>query len=329
MPPSPVRPVRLRRGHPARGPDLPASRTVRDGWLVLTLTATLVWLLLVMSAEPWTGQPLLAMWMRLCRIPFENARYSGARVSTRSGLWLHVARAIEALKPYLVHRQCPGTSHLPAGPPSYVEPCPWCLGDTTSQPAVRALGAVLGSLADIGFDARWCVLRASDLGAPHRRERVFLTAWPAGRDPAVEDTNEQLGDDRRQPTPDGTQAAWPRTESGGRGGVAAARPEGIRRNEGLVKPAARQWGLDLAVGGSLLASHHTSHPAPHVRRSAARRAVPDRRQGRPPCSGRRAPELGLVRTGHCPLGAHHAAGASPHRHSRSTQPAVRGVDART
>ncbi|WP_327660473.1 MULTISPECIES: DNA cytosine methyltransferase [unclassified Streptomyces] len=176
-------------------------------------------------------------------------------------MWLHVVRAIEALKPCLVViENVRGLLTSPAGSPGDVEPCPWCLGDTTSQPAVRALGAVLGSLADIGFDARWCVLRASEVGAPHRRERVFLTAWPAGRDSVVQDANEQLGDDRRQPTPDGTQAGWPRTEPGGRGGVAAAHPEGIRRNEGIAEPAARKWGLDLAVGGSLLASHHTSHP---------------------------------------------------------------------
>ena len=37
-------------------------------------------------------------------------------------------------------------------------------------------GAVLGSLADLGFDAEWEVFRASDVGAPHRRERVFILA---------------------------------------------------------------------------------------------------------------------------------------------------------
>ncbi|MFJ9085452.1 DNA cytosine methyltransferase [Streptomyces sp. NPDC102384] len=147
----------------------------------------------------------------------------------------------------------------PAGSPRDVEPCPWCLGDTTSQPAVRALGAVLGSLADIGFDARWGVLRASDVGAPHRRERVFLAAWPAGRDTAVEDTNKQLGDDRRQPTPHGTQAGRSRPELGGRGGVAAAYPEGIRRDEGIAEPAARERGPDLAFSRDLLANPILSH----------------------------------------------------------------------
>lgn len=40
-------------------------------------------------------------------------------------------------------------------------------------------GRVLGDLAEIGFDARWVCVRASDLGAVHKRERVFIYAWPA------------------------------------------------------------------------------------------------------------------------------------------------------
>ena len=44
---------------------------------------------------------------------------------------------------------------------------------------VRAIGTVLGSLADLGYDTQWTLLSASDAGAPHRRERVFIVAWPA------------------------------------------------------------------------------------------------------------------------------------------------------
>lgn len=35
---------------------------------------------------------------------------------------------------------------------------------------------VLGDLASVGFDAEWTSIRASDVGAPHRRERVFIFA---------------------------------------------------------------------------------------------------------------------------------------------------------
>lgn len=41
-----------------------------------------------------------------------------------------------------------------------------------------AFGWLLSDLAALGFDAEWKVLRASDFGAPHRRERVYLVAYP-------------------------------------------------------------------------------------------------------------------------------------------------------
>ena len=37
---------------------------------------------------------------------------------------------------------------------------------------------VLTDLATIGYDVRWTLIRASDVGAPHRRERLFILAYP-------------------------------------------------------------------------------------------------------------------------------------------------------
>ncbi len=45
---------------------------------------------------------------------------------------------------------------------------------------VRGFGAVLGGLAEIGFDAEWSVLSGCRMGAPHARERLFILAYPAG-----------------------------------------------------------------------------------------------------------------------------------------------------
>src|SRR2546423_14746128 len=47
------------------------------------------------------------------------------------------------------------------------------------RPVLRALGAVLADLADLGFDAEWLCPPASAVGAPHERFRVFIAAWPA------------------------------------------------------------------------------------------------------------------------------------------------------
>jgi len=35
---------------------------------------------------------------------------------------------------------------------------------------------ILSSLAEAGYDARWCVLGADDVGAPHRRKRLWIKA---------------------------------------------------------------------------------------------------------------------------------------------------------
>jgi DNA (cytosine-5)-methyltransferase 1 len=40
----------------------------------------------------------------------------------------------------------------------------------------NGLGTVLGDLAALGYDCRWLCIRASDVGAPHHRDRWFLLA---------------------------------------------------------------------------------------------------------------------------------------------------------
>ena len=79
----------------------------------------------------------------------------------RSGLWHEYARLIEEIRPgYVIVENVPGL--LAAG-----------------------IEAVLQDLAAVGYDAEWEVLPAAAVGAPHRRERVFLVAYPHsdGRDP--------------------------------------------------------------------------------------------------------------------------------------------------
>ena len=105
---------------------------------------------------------------------------AGVRPGTRSGLWSHFAYAIRTLRPRLVVIENVA-GLLSADAHSDVEPCPWCLGDEPDG-HLRALGAVLSDLAEIGFDAEWGVLPASAVGAPHRRDRVFVVAADAARE---------------------------------------------------------------------------------------------------------------------------------------------------
>ena len=104
----------------------------------------------------------------------------GLTEGTRSGLWSEFARAIETLNPRLVViENVRGLLSASATNPE-LEHCSWCMGETgDSEPALRALGAVLGDLADIGYDAKWQGVRASDAGAPHNRFRVFIVAYPS------------------------------------------------------------------------------------------------------------------------------------------------------
>lgn len=107
-------------------------------------------------------------------------RRRGLKDGTRSGLWSEFARLIDTIRPdWVVVENVRGL--LSADAAGDVEPCPWCLGNDGEQHALRALGAVLGYLADLGFDAEWAGLRASDVGAPHGRFRVFILAWPRDR----------------------------------------------------------------------------------------------------------------------------------------------------
>lgn len=87
-------------------------------------------------------------------------RGAGIRKGTRSGLWHHIAHAIGVLRPRLV-----------------------VLENVRAIVGRRpGLDVVLADLARLGFDAEWTCLRASDVGAPHRRERWFCIAWPADAD---------------------------------------------------------------------------------------------------------------------------------------------------
>lgn len=107
-------------------------------------------------------------------------RRKGMKDGTRSGLWSEFAKAIEEIRPdWVVIENVRGLYSARAD--SEVEPCPWCVGDGDDEYHLRALDAVLADLARLGFDAEWTPIRASDVGAPHGRFRVFILAWPRER----------------------------------------------------------------------------------------------------------------------------------------------------
>lgn len=60
-----------------------------------------------------------------------------------------------------------------------IDECGASLAFLENVPGHVSLGfdIVLKDLAVLGFDAEWCCLRASDIGAPHRRKRLFVLAY--------------------------------------------------------------------------------------------------------------------------------------------------------
>jgi DNA (cytosine-5)-methyltransferase 1 len=89
--------------------------------------------------------------------PCQDLSYAGKGAGiegARSGLWSEVVRLIGEFRPAIVMLE--------------------------NVPAIltRGLGTVLSDLVQIGYNAFWDCIRASDLGAPHRRDRWFLVAYP-------------------------------------------------------------------------------------------------------------------------------------------------------
>ena len=63
---------------------------------------------------------------------------------------------------------------------------------------VRGLGVVLGDLAEMGYDARWGVLGACDVGAKHKRDRIWIMAYSNGLN--VQGDRLEAGKIRQTPT---------------------------------------------------------------------------------------------------------------------------------
>ena len=73
----------------------------------------------------------------------------------RSGLWSEIARLVGELSPRFV------------------------IVENVSALLSRGLGDVLGDLAALRYDAEWHCIPASYVGAHHRRDRVWIVAYPS------------------------------------------------------------------------------------------------------------------------------------------------------
>ena len=103
------------------------------------------------DGRPWRGRVDVVSGGFPCQdisVAGKGAGIDGAR----SGMWTHMARIVGEVRPRYV----------------FVENSPALL--------TRGLVRVLGDLAALGYDCRWTVLGAADVGAPHQRDRFWLRA---------------------------------------------------------------------------------------------------------------------------------------------------------
>ena len=140
--------------------------------------------------------------------PCQDISNAGKRAGiggARSGLWSEYARLIGEIRPRYV----------------IVENVAALLG--------RGLERVLGDLAALGFDAEWHCIPASAIGAPHRRDRLWIIAdarCVIGNDPgccSIEESGEECARGTRlayghiycvvRDLPSGARIDWWRTQS--------------------------------------------------------------------------------------------------------------------
>lgn len=152
-------------------------------------------------------------------------RRAGIEKGQRSGLWTDIVVGLRVLRPALLVVE-------------NVAALRWKNG---------GLHRVLGDLAEAGYDALWRSVRAADVGAAHRRERVFLCAWPRHRTQPVGGGDVADADRARrlvQRHQRGEQTGW----SVAVGPVAAvADADGLGREE-LHAPDADRWSVAARPG---------------------------------------------------------------------------------
>lgn len=159
--------------------------------------------------------------------PCQDLSFAGVGVGlagARSGLWFEYLRLVRELRPRFV----------------VVENVPALV--------TRGLGVVLGGLAEAGYDAIWFTLRASDVGATHQRERLFIVAYRDG-DGRKEFSARESGDGRDVRREDGEgRAEWDGDDAGR--GEAVGHANGPRLERWSVRGRGRADERAFGASGS-------------------------------------------------------------------------------
>lgn len=124
----------------------------------------------------------------------------------------------------------------------------WLLVENVPGLLVRGLGAVLGDLAALGYDAEWVCIPAAAVGAEHVRERVWIVAYPNSRRREVGWLSELVwveGESRR--FPDRCRGQWQFADAPQGGAYWTAEPQVGRVADGFSGRVDRIRALGNAV----------------------------------------------------------------------------------
>jgi DNA (cytosine-5)-methyltransferase 1 len=100
-----------------------------------------------------------------------SAAGGGAGITgARSSMWKHMARIIGEVRPRY----------------AFVENSPML--------TTRGLGTVIGDFSEMGYDTEWCVLGANDVGANHKRDRIWILAYTNSKSDAQRGFNTSISE---------------------------------------------------------------------------------------------------------------------------------------
>jgi len=166
--------------------------------------------------------------------PCQDLSYAGAGAGltgARSGLWSEYARLIGELGPRYV------------------------VVENVAALLARGLGTVLADLAALGYDAEWDCIPASAVGAPHRRDRIWLVAYPGSDDGGSRRARGSSSGGAREPVAIGALQDADAASSGLEGTRVRGRSADVRADvadadrERAHRTGARGAGRDEPAGG--------------------------------------------------------------------------------
>ncbi len=176
--------------------------------------------------------------------PCQDVSLAGAGAGlagARSGLWFEYLRIIDGMRPRFV------------------------VIENVLGLVRRGLDVVVRGLEALGYTVEGSRIRAGDVGAPHRRERVFLLAWLA-------DSNCPC--DERQPVGEAEGITEPRQSR-----ETLADPKSIRRPLTGDQQDGTRVASPIASGQAMADGDGERQPQPEGRKQAQRRRVGDSSKG--------------------------------------------------